>query len=125
MDQFDEFWAIYPRKVCKKPAQQAWKSAIKRCDPLTIISAARRYAETRKGQDQTFTCHAATWLRQDRWEDYPAPQAQLPSADVDELNATWIIKHGYAAWIPDSWVRRAIAIGILNREAAERAGYRV
>lgn len=122
---FDDFWDIYPRKVCKKPAQLAWNAAIKRCDPLTIIAATRRYAETRKGQDPTYTCHAKTWLQQDRWTDYPAPETKAPAANIDDLNASWIIKHGYAPWIPETWVRRAIAIGLLNRETASRAGYHV
>lgn len=122
---FSTFWELYPRKVCRKAAERSWKSAIKREKPETIISALRRYAESRKGQDPQYTCHATTWLNGDRWEDWPAPQAKLPSADVDQLNASWIIKNGYAPWISESAVRRAIAIGILNREAAEKAGYRV
>lgn len=124
MMTFEDFWSIYPRKVCRKAAERSWKAAIKRATPETIISAARRYAESRKGQDQTYTCHATTWLNGDRWEDWPAPVTQtVQHKSVDDLNALWIIKHGYAAWIPDSWVRRAIAIGILNKETAERAGY--
>lgn len=122
---FDDFWSLYPRKVCRKPAEKAWKSAIKRCPPETIISALRRYAETRKGQDQTFTCHASTWLNQDRWEDYPAPQAKAPVVSNDEWYAAWIIKNGYAPWISESAVRRAIAVGLLTRETAEAKGYRV
>jgi len=120
---FDQFWEVYPRKVCKKPAQQAWKSAIKRCDPLTIISAARRYAESRKGQDQTFTCHAATWLRQDRWEDWPAPQARLPQQNNDLWIISWINAGHYAPWVSDHWVRKMIASGVIVKEAAMKAGH--
>lgn len=122
---FATFWSLYPRKVCRKPAEKAWKSAIKRCPPETIISAVRRYAESRKGQDQTFTCHASTWLNQDRWEDWPAPQAKLPNANVDELNLRWVLMNGYGSWIPDAWVRRAVAVGMLTKEKAEKAGYRI
>ena len=122
---FNDFWSIYPRKVCKKQSEKAWKAAIKREKPEVIISACRRYAETRKGQDQTFTAHASTWLNGDRWEDFPAPTMSKPTGDVDQLNVLWVVKHGYASWISDSWVRRAVACGILQRDAAERAGYRI
>ena len=71
---FDAFWAVYPRKVGKPNGLKAWRAALKRGhDPDKITAAARRYAETRRGQDAQYTAHPATWLNGERYND-PEPQ---------------------------------------------------
>jgi hypothetical protein len=42
---FLDFWTIYPKKVAKKAALQAYEKAIKETDPVVIAAGARRYAE--------------------------------------------------------------------------------
>lgn len=74
--EFEEFWAIVPRKVAKGSARKAYARAIKKTDSKTIFSAMMAYAETRAGQDERFTAHPATWLNAERWADAPQ-QAQL------------------------------------------------
>jgi hypothetical protein len=71
-EAFDEFWSLYPRKHGKQAAIRAWKSAIRKTDPKTIIEAVKRYADDPNRVDQ-FTAHASTWLNQGRWEDAPLP----------------------------------------------------
>ena len=68
---FDEFWAAYPRKIGKGQARKAWGAAVKKTGPASVIAAARRFAESRRGEDPTFTPHPSTWLNGERWNDEP------------------------------------------------------
>lgn len=69
---FDEFWAVYPRKVSKGDARRVWPAAVKRAGSgSVIVQGATRYAAERSGQDPSFTAHPSTWLRGDRWADEP------------------------------------------------------
>lgn len=70
-EEFDRFWAIYPRRIGKGAARKAWTTAITTTTPDTIIAGLQRYAPTRTGQDPQYTPHPATWLNQQRWEDEP------------------------------------------------------
>lgn len=70
------FWGAYPRKVGKGQARKAWAKAIKTTDPAEIITAAKRYAGQRRGEDPQFTAHPATWLNGERWADQPTLGAQ-------------------------------------------------
>ncbi len=72
-EAFDAFWAIYPRRVAKKPALDAWLAAV-RAGALEadIASGARSYAGERAGKDPEKTAHAATWLNAQRWTDEAA-----------------------------------------------------
>ena len=83
---FAEFWDAYPRKVGKREAWKAWAAETARgADPVRIVKAAIRYAEGRAGQPEKFTAHAATWLRQARYDDEPAGG---PPAERDD--ASWM-----------------------------------
>lgn len=72
-DRFDEFWTAYPSRAPhtnpKKPARAKFLTATKKTDPDVIIAAAKRYAQTRAGQDPQHTAMAQTWLNQERWAD--------------------------------------------------------
>lgn len=71
VDKFDTFWDAYPRKVAKGQARSAWVKAVRKADADVLIAAAQRFAEARKGQDQTFTAYPSTWLNGERWNDNP------------------------------------------------------
>jgi hypothetical protein len=76
--EFAAFWSVYPRKVGKRDAQKAWRSALRRgADPRTITAAAERYRNDprRKSAGDEYTAHPTTWLNGDRYDDAP-PQAQ-------------------------------------------------
>lgn len=75
-DRFDDFWSIVPRKVGKGQAKKAWRSALKKSDAETIISAMQEYSRQREGQDHQFTAHPATWLNGERWLDEAQPSQQ-------------------------------------------------
>ncbi|MBP6997950.1 MAG: hypothetical protein KBB39_17585 [Phycicoccus sp.] len=67
--RFAEFWTAYPKKVSKGQAEKAWTRAAKTTDPQLLIAAAVAYGASRKGEDQKFTKHPATWLNSRCWED--------------------------------------------------------
>jgi hypothetical protein len=68
-EEFDQFWAAYPRKVGKKTAM---KSFSKVNVPLeTILTALEQHKKSdqwRKDNGQ-FIPHPATWLNNERWAD--------------------------------------------------------
>lgn len=72
MEDFEQFWAAYPRKVAKAEARKAWKQTEAIRPPLEAIlgaiKAASRTEQWMRGNGQ-FIPHAATWLRGERWED--------------------------------------------------------
>lgn len=73
--RFDEFWAAYPRRDDRAPAEKAWTEAVEDggIEPQVLIDAAARYAKERKGQPRNFTKLAATWLHKRSWENEPMP----------------------------------------------------
>lgn len=72
-DEFERFWAIYPRKTAKGTARARWKSAVAKAGSVEkILAGAQRYARD-PNRDPRYTAHAATWLNGERWEDEPLP----------------------------------------------------
>jgi hypothetical protein len=72
-EDFDLFWFRCPRKVGKAAARVAFIKAVKSgADPEVIVEGIARYARERAGQDERYTAHPKTWLREERWTDEPA-----------------------------------------------------
>lgn len=68
---FDDFWAIWPRKEGKADALKAWNKAIGKHSQDAIVDAAREYAEHPDRPAKQFVPHGATWLNGERWNDGP------------------------------------------------------
>ncbi|MDD2955789.1 MAG: DUF4373 domain-containing protein [Oscillospiraceae bacterium] len=85
--QFQDFWASYPKKVGKKDAQKAWKSAKVDSELFSQIMNAIGKAKTTeqwRREGGRFVPNPATWLNQGRWEDeYGETQSE-----TDEHRAT-------------------------------------
>lgn len=75
-EQFDDFWAAYPKRVAKIAARKAWDSARRTTDPAVILAGARRYAAGPLPEPRKFIPHPATWLARGSWEDEAEPPAQ-------------------------------------------------
>jgi hypothetical protein len=73
---FAEFWMAYPKKKDRGAALRAYRKALKATDAETLISAAKKYAALRQGQDPAYTKHASTWLNAESWSDEPDGTAQ-------------------------------------------------
>jgi len=75
-DDFEAFWAIYPRKKAKDAAFNAWKAALKRAPAEDIIAGAKRYAEEQHGKDPKYLKYPQGWLSGGRWADEADRDAQ-------------------------------------------------
>ena len=77
---FDRFWSIYPIKVGKKKAEQAFDKASSEVEIEIIIEGAIRYAQDPNRVEQ-YTAHPTTWLNGGRWADQPLPDRELSKED--------------------------------------------
>lgn len=72
LEEFDQFWAIYPKKVAKADARKAWQQTKSvrpaLSDLITAIQSACKTEQWMRGGGQ-FIPYPATWLRGERWED--------------------------------------------------------
>lgn len=80
MEFLADFWPLYPNKVGKPKALEAWLKARRLADLETIMAGVRRYVG--KTDDRAWL-NPATFLNQQRWTDQPATppprqQAQAP-----------------------------------------------
>ena len=68
---FDDFWNVYPKKVCKVDAQRAWDKATTRgkTRPTTIVDGLKAQLPKFRNSEPEFIPHAATWLNGGRWND--------------------------------------------------------
>lgn len=68
---FNNFWAVYLRKVGKADAISAWK-AIDKKDYAALTVAAINYMKSviKLKTEIQYIKHPATFLRKDRWKDY-------------------------------------------------------
>ena len=85
--RFDEFWAVYPKKVGKKVAETAWKK-IKPDAELhsKIIAAVEKAKRTEQWQRENgrFITNPTTWLNQGRWDDeYEEAPSEINSKHFD------------------------------------------
>ena len=72
MDDFDTFWALYPKKVAKADARKAWAQTKDIRPELTNLLAAITAAcktESWMKSGGAFIPYPATWLRGERWDD--------------------------------------------------------
>lgn len=74
---FEAFWAAYPRPIDRRKAHTAWKAAIKRETPETIVRAAQGFGAWAKQNltpdDIRWVIYPQRWLERDRWT-IPADQ---------------------------------------------------
>ena len=66
--QFEEFWKTVPNKDGKKPAQAAFKKAIKKISLEDLILAYKANVQVCESQNR-FKKNPATWLNQECWSD--------------------------------------------------------
>ena len=89
-DGFDAFWQAVPQKKARAAAVKAYKSAVKKASPETILNGMKSYADSVKGKDPQYIAHPSTWLNQERWAD------EAKSADTrtwrDKPESEWTNK---------------------------------
>jgi hypothetical protein len=75
---FDDFWRLYPKKVARTDAMQAFVRALKLATIDEILQGAMRYAAERREEDPRYTKHPATWLNKGCWSDATPPPRERP-----------------------------------------------
>lgn len=65
---FDDFWALYPKRVAKKDARIAWAKISPRNHQI-ILESLFEWSRIWSGRDLEYVPHPATWLNGERWED--------------------------------------------------------
>lgn len=69
-DGWEAFWAACPRKRAKAAALRAYKAAIKKAAPATILAGLERHKPYwARRADPRFTPHPASWLNGECWND--------------------------------------------------------
>lgn len=84
-DDFDSWWAVYPRRQGKADAQKAYALARRTTDAKTLLAGAQAYALLNVGVEKAFLKMPAGWLRGERWKDERIPAADTPMRPVVTL----------------------------------------
>lgn len=104
--RFDDFWALYPRRVGKRKAEQAWNDALKRGKATTILAAAQTrvawWAKARKSVNMI--PYPATWLNRDGWADEIEPVPVDGKASLTQAQANFEV-------VQRTEVEQAVAAG--------------
>ncbi len=80
---FDDFWRLYPKKVARTDAMQAFVRALKHATIDEILQGALRYATERREEDPRYTKHPATWLNKGCWSDATSTPQKRPADGVN------------------------------------------
>lgn len=104
INEFNEFWNIYPKKADKRVAFRAFVKALKRVDLDVVMAGAGAYRDDPNRKPE-FTKNPATWLNADAWEN----EALASPAAVNE----WGKPLGKPAELPEAraWVKAMHNIG--------------
>jgi hypothetical protein len=81
---FDAWWEQYPRKVGKKAARRAYKTALRDASPEVLMAGLLAYRK-HKPPDVAW-CHPTTWLNAGRWEDEHGPVKSKPKTGIALLS---------------------------------------
>jgi len=66
-EEFEAFWAVYPRHIAKLAAQKAFMKARKAATFADLVDGVRRYIQGKPSYADW--AHASTWLNAGRWLD--------------------------------------------------------
>ncbi len=82
MDDFDDFWQAYPRKVGKAAARKAFAKALKVATVDEIAFGLSGQVSALSAKEKQFIPHASTWLNGERWNDeIEKPHSGRPPED--------------------------------------------
>lgn len=73
---FEAWWLLYPRRVAKGQAREAYLKARSGADAAILAEGAKRYSAEVSGKDPDFIKHPATWLNGECWSDERADPAK-------------------------------------------------
>lgn len=82
---FDRFWAVYPRKVSKAAAKQAFAQVEVPVEVLIRAVQLQKQSHQWQKDGGQFIPNPVSWLKQGRWED------ELPKADALPTGASGVL----------------------------------
>lgn len=120
LPKFEAFWALFPRKVAKKAAMQAWEKAQYEQIGDVVIAALKR--QLPHMTEPKFIPHPRTWISQGRYEDQlhvevrpdlPKPKAEREPWKQDDgwkanLNRVLVDLVFEAHGVPDETLARLL-----------------
>lgn len=135
IDQFEKFWEVYPRKISKGDAWNAWHlivtgkrqpndksksgGVVVRAEPAELLEGARRFAaaERKRGTDEDFIPHPRTWLSGQRWLDGQSAKSMAEGRPVDSKVVVCRDEdpEAFAAWVEFYQRTGNTALGFINR----------
>lgn len=76
-DEFDQWYARYPKKEAKENARKAFAKARKTASLQELLEGLERYCSSVKGKDRQYIALPASWLNAGRWQDETPPPNKL------------------------------------------------
>jgi hypothetical protein len=115
-NEFEQFWALYPRKIDKKKAETKFNAAIKKCSFEDILNGTKKYADQVKDTEKTYIKHPSTFLNNESFLDGFEESVEKPSKVIqfdektkqkielqkrlqvvaDEMDISWTNKEKFA-----------------------------
>jgi len=74
IQHFNTFWDLFPRKLGKGEAKQAFAKAVNTHGHDVVLDGLRRFVDDPNLPPKQFIPRPATWLNQERWDDEPYPE---------------------------------------------------
>lgn len=68
-EDFKKFYEVFPKHVGEDDAYRKYRVARRTVDAVTLLVAAKAYAEATREKDPQYVACPATWLRGGRWKD--------------------------------------------------------
>jgi predicted transcriptional regulator len=85
LEDFDEFWKLYPKKIAKADALKAWNKAIKVKTAERLLELTKAYAEGKLPEDK-YIPYPASWLNKGLYESVEVAEAKpLPKLFVGRI----------------------------------------
>lgn len=83
-DEFDAWWAEYPRKRDKGHAMKAYKAARRKASAEELLSGLRAHLPEFQARPPDRVPYPATWLNGECWNDQPQQQQRAPTSRVSQ-----------------------------------------
>lgn len=89
VDQFEQFWRIYPRKVGKGRARMSFANALTKTSANDILRALSWQVQQHDWikEGGVYVPYPATWLNDERWEDEPTKTPMLSQKTLGTMRA--------------------------------------
>jgi len=99
--RFDEFWKVWPKRVGKRAAQNAYERALKRASHEQILQGAQEIAALwmlMSEQDRQYVPYPERWLNADRWADEREQQPQVTAVKAPRPDDNCPVCEGFG-WV--------------------------